>query len=67
MLESNWNETTVSDADFWSAVGTLELRYAVPSLLQSYVTIDTKNVSRNALYIDQVSQVSHKLISVATV
>uniref|UniRef100_A0A9J2PB65 Peptidase M13 C-terminal domain-containing protein n=2 Tax=Ascaris TaxID=6251 RepID=A0A9J2PB65_ASCLU len=54
MLDQNWSEAGLTDADFWKGIGTLELHYGMASLLQSYVSVDYKNISRNALFIDQL-------------
>ncbi|VDM27616.1 unnamed protein product, partial [Toxocara canis] len=54
MLDPNWQESTLTDADFWKGIGTLELHYGMASLLQSYVSVDFQNISRNALFIEQL-------------
>lgn len=54
MLDTNWTEESLSNAEMWQAIGYLELHYGLPTLLQSSVTVDYKNISRNALYLDQV-------------
>uniref|UniRef100_A0A1I7ZEX6 Peptidase_M13 domain-containing protein n=1 Tax=Steinernema glaseri TaxID=37863 RepID=A0A1I7ZEX6_9BILA len=51
LLNSAW--TTVTPAAFWKGVGILEGVHNVPSLLQAQVTVDQRDVSRNALYINQ--------------
>ena len=52
MIEANWQG--VNNATLWKNIGLLERNYALPTVVQSYVTVDYKNTSRNALYINQV-------------
>lgn len=53
MIDRQW--VAPSDTEFWKGVATLERLYSMPTLLQSFVTVDYKNVSKNALYVNQVS------------
>uniref|UniRef100_A0A183EPU6 Peptidase_M13_N domain-containing protein n=1 Tax=Gongylonema pulchrum TaxID=637853 RepID=A0A183EPU6_9BILA len=54
MLEKDWKEESLSNGKMWKAIATLELHYGLSTLLQSMVTVDYRNVSRNALYLDQL-------------
>ncbi|ETN69016.1 peptidase family M13 [Necator americanus] len=45
----------VKNASIWAAVGTIEQTHALGTLLSSWVSVDYRNVSQNALYISQPS------------
>ena len=52
-LDPNW--APINKTVLWQMIGTYESSYAVPSLLQSLVSVDYMNNSENALYLYQVS------------
>ncbi|VDK49929.1 unnamed protein product [Anisakis simplex] len=53
MLEPNWDEASLTDEKFWTAIGTLELHYGMASLLQSSYRIRPGN-HYNSLHDDSI-------------
>ncbi|VDK68186.1 unnamed protein product, partial [Cylicostephanus goldi] len=46
-------KVTQDSASIWGTVGLIEQTHALGTLLSSWVSVDYKNVSQNALYISQ--------------
>lgn len=55
--------TDISNEQLWAAIGALERQHALPTIFESFVTVDYKNTSKNALFINQASAANEETVS----